>query len=194
MIQAAIQFLSTQLGQHVRRRHGAVEELVVASTLVQPDGSPVPQAQNRLVLALVNVEKDGLPRPSQGRFPEADGRSGVRTAPLHLNLHVLMAANFGAGSYPEALRLLSTGIAFFQRNPMFHQGASSDIPAGIERLILDIENTSLQELSNLWGMLGAKHVPSILYKVRMITLGGSELAGLDAEISGPIAKLGRKDA
>lgn len=194
MIQAAIQHLAMQLGQHIRRRHGAAEDLVVASTLVQPDGTPVPQAQNRLVLTLVNIEKDAVPRPSGARASESDGRAGVRSAPLHLNLHVLMAANFGAGTYPEALRILSSGISFFQRNPAFHQGATADLPAGIERLVLEIENASMQELSNLWGMLGAKHVPSILYKVRMVTLGGSELAELQHEIAGGAASLGRREA
>lgn len=193
MIQAAVQHLANQLAQFVRRRHGSTEEMVLASTLVQPDGSPVPQAQNRLVLTLVKIEKDSVPRPAQGRFPESDGRSGIRTTPLHLNLHVLLAANFAAGSYSESLKYLSSGISFFQRNPIFDHGTSPDLPNGIERLVLEIENASIQELSNLWGMLGAKHVPSILYKVRLVTMGGSELAALVPEIANGMPRLGKKE-
>lgn len=190
MIQAAIQHLSGQLAQFVRRRHGSAEEMVVASTLVQPDGSPVPQAQNRLVLTLVKIEKDTVPRPGTGRATESDGRVGVNGAPLHLNLHVLLSANFGGGAYTEALRYLSTAIAFFQRTPVMDGSTSPDLPQGIQRLVLDIENASIQELSNLWGMLGAKHCPSILYKVRMVTIGGSEIAGLLPEISEGVPSLG----
>ncbi len=42
-------------------------------------------------------------------------------------------------------------------------------------------------------MLGAKHVPSILYKVRLVTLGGSELATLVPEISDGMPRLGAKE-
>lgn len=190
MIQAAVMHLAGQIGQHLRRRHGLAEDIVVAATLVQPDGSPVPQAQNRLVVSLVKIEKDAVPRPSQSLPTESDGRLGTRTAPLHLSLHILLTANFGAGNYGEALKFLSDAIGFLQRTPIFDHAVSPDLPQGIDRLVLDIENTSIQELSNLWGMLGAKHAPSILYKVRMVTLGGSDLAGLAHGVSEGFPSLG----
>jgi hypothetical protein len=31
-------------------------------------------------------------------------------------------------------------------------------------------NLSFQEQNNLWGSMGAKYVPSVLYKVRMVTI------------------------
>jgi hypothetical protein len=182
--------LANQIGQHLRRKHGLAEEIVVAATLVQPDGSPVPQAQNRLVVSLVKIEKDSVPRPSPSLATESDGRLGTRAAPLHLSLHILLTANFGAGNYGEALKFLSGAIGFLQRTPIFDHGVSPDLPQGIERLVVDIENTSIQEQSNLWGMLGAKHAPSILYKVRMVTLGGSDLTGMQHGVSDGFPTLG----
>ena len=185
MVHLAIQHLASQLGQFLRRRHALTEDIVVASGLVQPDGSPVPQAQNKLVLVLANIEKDTTPRSAAQTSGEFEGRIAIRVAPLHLNLHVLLAANFGAGSYAEALKFLSSAISFFQRVAVFDHLSSPDLPRGIEKLVLDIENTRLQELSNLWSTLGAKHVPSVLYKVRMVTIGGDELSELVPSISVP---------
>jgi len=194
VVYLAVQHLASQLGQFLRRRHGLIEDIVVASGLVQPDGSPVPQAQNKLVLVLANIEKDTMPRSASPASGEFDGRIALRAAPLHLNLHILLAANFGAGSYAEALKFLSSAISYFQRTAVFDHLSSPDLPKGIERLVLDIENMRLQELSNLWSTLGAKHVPSILYKVRMVTIGGDDLSGLAPSISMPRPAVGAEFA
>lgn len=185
MVHLAVHHLAAQLGQYLRRKHSLAEEIVVASSLVQPDGSPVPQAQNRLVLVLANIEKDTLVHAPNLGGGEFEGRMGVRIQPIYLNLHVLLAANFGPGSYAEALKFLSSAMAFFQRIPAFDHSTSPDLPAGIEKLVLDIENMRLQELSNLWSMLGAKHVPSVLYKVRMVAAGGGELVEARPAVSVP---------
>ena len=187
MINAAISHLAAQLNQFFRTRYQQVEDLVVVSNLVELDGNVVAQANNKLVLMLVNIEKDSLPHRS-GNHPSSerrgpDNRLQIHSAPLHLNLYLMMAANFGGANYAEALKFISAAISYFQANPVFDPTNSPDLPRGIEKLILDIENLKIQDLNNLWSLLGGKYLPSVYYKLRMVTLDGTALIGQVPQIS-----------
>jgi len=104
--------------------------------------------------------------------PEYDGfRNIVPAKPIFLNLHIVLAANFKANHYEESLKYLSKAIGFFQDHSVFDRTSSPDLANGLEKLIVDIENLGLQELSNLWSFLGCKYVPSVMYKVRTVALG-----------------------
>jgi hypothetical protein len=35
-----------------------------------------------------------------------------------------------------------------------------------------MECLNMQELNNLWGMVGAKYVPSVVYRMKTVALGG----------------------
>lgn len=169
MINMAVQLLAGQLNQYLRRTYDLNENVVVVSNLVGLDGSVAPNVDNKLVVFLTNIEKDSMPfrqtAPGQG-----DSRRIVTSRPpLYLNLQVMMAANFNGNNYPEALKFISSTISFFQRQPIFNHQTSPEMDERIEKLILEIENLTTQDMSNLWGSLGGKYIPSILYKVRMVT-------------------------
>ena len=66
------------------------------------------------------------------------------------------------------MKFLSYAVGCFQEQPIIDKSSNPELPDGIDKLILDIENINIHELSNLWGILGGKYQPSILYKVRMI--------------------------
>lgn len=177
MINAAISHLAFQLNQHFKNNFQLVEDVVVVSNLVELDGSVAAAANNKLVLTLVNIEKDSLPhRP--GNSPRGrDDRLLQTSAPLFVNLYVMLSANFGAGNYTEALKYISHAIAFFQQRSVFDQVGSPGLDERIERLVLDIENLPVPELNNLWGLLGGRYLPSMFYKVRMIAIDARAVTG-----------------
>jgi len=170
MIFASLQFLAVQLNMHLRRVYSLQEDLVAVSRLVESDGTVPERAMNRLVLFLVNVERDSMMQTSQN--PEVENfRNVVRAKKIHVNLHIMLAANFKAGNYEESLKYLSKAIAFFQDHSVFDHQGFPDLAEGIEKLVLDMENLPLQDLNSLWGAMGVKYVPSVLYRVRTVALG-----------------------
>ncbi len=182
MISAAIGQLVAQLNEALKRGANVPHEIVRASNLIEQNGNVVPDVENKVVMFLVNVERETLPyKASSGRMG-----SGMRFAdgqpPVHLNLSVMIAANFSGRHYPDALRYLSNAISYFQRNPVFDHSNTPALDARIYRLVLEIENLGVNELGNLWGILGGKYVPSILYKVRMITFDSNDLIGVTPAI------------
>ena len=40
----------------------------------------------------------------------------------------------------------------------------------LEKLTMEIFNLPINELSHIWSGIGAKYVPSIIYKIRMLTI------------------------
>lgn len=177
MINAAISHLASQLNQQLKANSPLIEDVVVVSSLVELDGGVTPNANNKLVLTLVNIERDTMPfRPataSRGR----DERQLQYGAPLYLNLYLMMSANFGAGNYTEALKYISMAIGFFQQRPVFDQQNSPGLDRRIEKLALDIENLAISDLNNVWSLLGGRYLPSMFYKVRMITMDANAITG-----------------
>ena len=186
MIDVAISHIAAQLNQSLRGRFGVAEDLVVTSNLLEQDGGVVPEVANKMVAFLVNVERETLPYRVGGNAGGA-GRSVVTSAPVYLSLLVMFAANFGGRNYAEALKFLSGTIGFFQARPVFDQHSSPGLDPRIDKLTLEIENLSTAELSNLWGILSGKYLPSILYRIRMVTIDESQVIGQHTPILRPQA-------
>jgi len=190
MIYASLNHLVNGLNQHLRRVHGMGEDMAVLSPLVGIDGAPAARAEGRLSLSLVNVERETAAHQRKDGVTSLGSVRGTSAPPLHLNLHVLLAANPGGGNYGDFLRHLSSGIGFFQRHPLFDRGNSPDMDPRLEQLVLEPENLRISELSNLWGILGGKYLPSMLYKVRMVTFASDDPMALVPGISRPATGVG----
>ena len=83
---------------------------------------------------------------------------------------VLFSAYFKPGNYTEALRFLSFVIAYFQYKNVFTRANTPQLDAGIDKLIFEMANISPEQLNNIWASLGAKYMPSVVYKMRMVTI------------------------
>ena len=160
MISAALSHMAHQLNQQLRINFQLGEEVAVVSNLVELD-----------------IEKDTVPyRPGNGARG-LDDRLLQNNAPLFLNLYVMVSANFGAGNYTEALKYISQAVAFFQMKPVLDQRNSPGLDRRIDRLVLDIENLPIPDLNNLWSLLGGRYLPSMFYKVRMVTVDAGAISG-----------------
>jgi len=166
MIDKTMSFLLGELNTFLGTVFPTGEPHAVLSDLASPDGGLPPGTDNKIVLTLVNIERDGI-----AYSPEAASGNLRLSAPLNLNLYILLSANFPA-SYADALRLLSSAIGFLQTKPGFTPSSGAGFPRGLERLTLEIVNLGVHELHQIWTITGVRYRPSILYKARMITIGG----------------------
>lgn len=184
VIDAVLNHVAAQLNQHFRLRFALAEDMVVVSNLQDGSGAPVPQADNKLVIFLSGIERDTIAHRASGQtYGALGGASTLRgSEPVFLNLLIMCAANFSGKSYPDALKFLSGAIAFFQTRPIFDKHNSPDFDLRIERLELNIENLSTGDMQNLWNIHGGRYLPSVLYRVRMLSLDGSAVFGRDPSI------------
>ena len=175
MIDAAISHIAGQLNQYLKRTFDLNEDVVVISNILEQDGTVATNVDNKLAIFLINVEKDTVPFRSQHSEARGLDRSIVSYPPIYLNLYLMVAGHFNGSNYPEALKFLSNTISFFQRRPVFDHENSPDLDNRIDRLVLDIENLNIKDLSTLWSAITGKYLPSIIYKVRMVAFDSGDV-------------------
>lgn len=155
--------------------YGIDDDHVVAESLVNPDGTNSDTVLNKIVVSLVNIEHETTANTQQ-YIAGGTNNYGKVSNPVFLNLYLLIAANYESGNYPEALKMLSSVIRIFQSNSYFTRSKNPELSPPLDKLTFEIFNLPLNELSHIWGGLGAKYVPSILYKVRMISIQENKIA------------------
>lgn len=180
MIDAALKLVARQLNQSLRQRLAVDEDLVVLSNLLEQGGSPVPLAQNRLVLFLAGIERDALAhRAATQGGPQQRLQT---TEPVYLNLLMMCAANFSGPNYAEALKCLSAAIAFLQSKPVMDHQNAPEMDLGMERLTINIENLSSAEMHSLWAIHSGRYLPSVLYRLRLVSVDGQSARKRDIVI------------
>lgn len=170
MIYEALSCLTEEMNEYFRNKLKINEEKVVLSGLVNQDGSIGVQGENKIVVTLVNIEKETTQTANGKSFAASLGNMAP---PLQLNIYVLFSAYFSSGNYPEALRFLSFTIAYFQYKSVFNHSNTPGLDPKIEKLIFEIIDVNPDMLSNIWSALGAKYMPSVLYKMRMLNIDES---------------------
>lgn len=100
--------------------------------------------------------------------------------PVFLNFHILMVATHQ--NYTNALLALSRTIRFFQFKNVFTQdnvdpaSITTNAPLnpldqlGSFKFIFELYSPTMEEINHLWGTLGGKQYPFVLYLMRMLDL------------------------
>lgn len=175
MIDLSLAFLAQILDRYLRMQLGIDHTLVVLNNLVNADGSVPEKNQNKVVVTLINLEYESNRQFYTSSVPLANEQARIHP-PVIFNLDLIISANFD--DYNEALKLLSLIAAFFQENPGINRNQYPGMPEGLSTLKVEIESSNSNKTHNLWTAMGAKYLPSILYKVRQVKIQGNEIQAL----------------
>lgn len=167
MINEALQFVEKELNNYFKAVFQITEDKTIVSNLVNADGSVPVSTNDKVVISLVSIEQETS--IANLGFTQKTGNSyQVSNQPLSINLYVLFAANFN--NYNESLKFISATINFFQANYVFLRKDYPAMGEQSERLVFELLKTDYQNAHYLWNALGAKYVPSMVYKMRMLTI------------------------
>lgn len=127
--------------------------------------------KGKAILTLVNIEEDKV-----SKLPNNISRKNdlieYRNPKMFLNLYCLFSVS--NKDYEKGLEQLSYIIQFFQNKNVITQkdnpSANPALDAGVDKIIFDLVTLSFEQLNHLWGILGAKYLPSVLYKMRLIAI------------------------
>lgn len=176
MIRATVDLLVSQLNQYVSLN--TTGDPVVAGNIsfLESDGGAGGGSvdTDRIIVSLVNVQEEGaLKNGSNLRTIGSD--SFYERRPVFLNLFLLFSAHFT--NYPTALNALTQVIEFFQANAVFsyqrtppNTGIPTDPRDQQLQAQLDLHTLNFQEINDLWGSLGGKQVPFVMYKARVLPI------------------------
>jgi hypothetical protein len=172
MLNKTLQFVNDILDQFIKNRFGLDESKVLLNNLIESNGS-VPQInQNKVILSMINVEKE-TNRPFYDWNKKSGNENYSDVSPYErFNIDILISSNFD--DYAETLRYLNEVLVFFQVHPRIKADDFSSMPAGVDKLDFEIEKINYVQMQGLWTSMGAKYVPSVIYKMRLVTMQGNE--------------------
>lgn len=180
MINNALQFTSNSLDQFLKNSFALDENKVILNNLIDSDGSIPTINQNKVVLSLINIERETVKAFNVRNHQLSNGSYANINPVERFNLDILVSANFD--DYSETLKFLNAVILFFQINTSLSVHTSAAIPKGLNKLEFEMEKLTYQQMQSLWTAMGAKYQPSIIYKMRLLTIQAFEENGFSATV------------
>ncbi len=171
MIHEAVAAIAGEINRFLQSKHNITEEKVVLSNIVNIDGSVAVQEPDKIVLTLTNIEMDKS-QSSVGSYKQSSsgGFSKVK-APVNTNITLLFSAYFTTENYLEGLKFIASVVAFFQfRAGVFTPQNTPALNGVVEKLQAELISLDTRELSNFWGIMGSKYLPSVIYKVKTLPI------------------------
>ena len=167
MIHHAIAYITEELNDYLQSRSGpSSESRIVAASLFDLDGNVNNDAKGKIALSVVNVEEDRVYRNVELYARRADGKSELIQPEVKINLFVLFVANFS--QYDEALKGVANVISFFQSRALFDYAEIQALAGRKGRIAAELFTMTFEQQNHLWGALGAKYMPSVMYKLGIV--------------------------
>ena len=161
MIFPAIDIIRTQLTNGgIPAELGNIGEILASSTH---------SADNNIIISLINIEENRISRDPQN-YVRNGTELTLKNPAVNLYLTLLFTAVRDDGGYGLALQSLQNVIEFFQAKFVFDHTNTVNLDPAIDKLILEMISLNLEQLQQLWSMLGGKYHPSVAYRMRMITI------------------------
>lgn len=168
MIEESLRFIKTEMNKYLNFKIApSAEERVVLGNIAKVGESTSSDLINKIVISLVNIEEDKISRNPEN-YVRVDQKTIYKNPSIHLNLYCLFAVN--RELYTDALKQLSLVIQFFQHKNVFTPQNSPGIDPGIEKIIFDLNTINFEQVNHLWATLGGKYIPSVMYKVRLVSI------------------------
>ncbi|MFT6844596.1 MAG: hypothetical protein ACJAUV_000777 [Flavobacteriales bacterium] len=183
MIDKALKIINFEVNQFIKLHFDLNEEKVLLCSIVDQEGKIAINDENKILLTLIDIAEEGALK--NGYTSIDGGVTRVQTKGLHLNLFVMFSAYFNALNYDLALKYISAILSFFHAKPTF---TKNNCPAlgqiGIQKLVFEMHHLDSNSKNNVWSTLGAKYMPSVIYKVRMLTLPDDSIRSTVESIHG----------
>lgn len=195
MIHTSLAFLTDELNEYLKLKTGtpSVERIFLTSVATESNGVVIPDKS--LGISLINIEEERVYKDQRTSLINNEGNVEYVNPNIKLNLYILISANFqdktsdDSDDYVEGLKQLSMVISFFQAKNVFtpdNSPALAKRDPNITKLIVELYSYSFEQLYNFWSVVGTKYLPSVLYKIRLVTFQEREF--FDSSI--PIEKIG----
>ena len=141
---------------------------VVLTSLVDRDGTPNPDARDKIVMAVHNLTRETAVSTYAPARGTVDGGYAVVSPPLYLDVHLVFVANFAQRNYPDGLAALSRLVGYFQQMPVFTPRDAPGLAPEVDKITLELENLDTADVRHVTDMLGSTYRPSVFYKLRML--------------------------
>jgi hypothetical protein len=179
MIGNTLNFIASQLNNVVcqRLQLNPSNPKVILSNIVDHNGTINVKDKNVLLLKLINIEQEPIANNSVSITREAVNFE-MKSPPLYINLQLVLAAYYNPEQVQSGLDTLTIGLSFIHGKPSWNAQNTPGLPSGIKRLVFEMETLDFHQLNQVWGAIGTNYMPSVMYKIRMLTIDDGAIQGL----------------
>ena len=180
MLYETLNFLKKEYNNYIRiKTHSDPVYPLVLGNIAQHETSKNNEIgenslNDGLILSIINIEEEHAGK-NMNNLVRSKNQVLYKNPAIHLNLYLLFSANIN--NYNEALKQLSWVIKFFQAQHVFSHQNSPSLPPELNILYFKLHPINFEQAFNFWGALGGKYIPSVLYKVRMLTVDQEVIKG-----------------
>jgi hypothetical protein len=181
MIYEALQIIGEQLDNYLTA--AGLNNLVVLENIamIETSAENTDKLTNKVVLTLLMLNEEKTLR-NQPNYKVIDkSYTEYKNPPIHLNLFLLISAN--CNTYVNSLRSISKTIEFFQgksiftsENTIYSAKEDFDVLESF-KLIVNLYTPTFEQLNQVWGTLGGRQLPSVIYQIQLIEIDRKELTG-----------------
>jgi hypothetical protein len=161
--------------------HDEAQAMVVIDNIALLESDTASTLNNCIVFSIVNIEEESTLKNTPALKKDASGKARYENPPVYLNLYLLISCCNKAVSshneYYETLTKLSLVIRFFQGKTAFTAYDPSKLSKEYDditdfRIKPELYTLTFEQLNHLWGVLGGKQMPAVMYKLRLIAISG----------------------
>jgi hypothetical protein len=171
VIYETLKFLSEEVNKYLSLKMGMLAEprLKIGNVSLALDNTLVGDNSlaGKAILSLVNVEEDKVAK-QQENYSRADSSTVYKSPPLYLNMYILFSIN--KPEYDDCLKWLGHIMQFFQHQQVFTPVTHPNLDPKIPRIVVDLFSLNFEQVNHLWSTLGGKYMPSVLYKIRQVSV------------------------
>ncbi|MEP7236216.1 MAG: DUF4255 domain-containing protein [Ferruginibacter sp.] len=171
MIHETLKFLSEEVNKYLSLKMGVLAEprLKIGNVSLALDNTLTGENSlaSKAILSLVNVEEDKVAK-QQENYSRSDSSTVYKSPPLYLNLYVLFSIN--KPEYDDCLKWLGHIMQFFQHQQVFTPITHPNLDPKIPRIVVDLFSLNFEQVNHLWSTLGGKYMPSVMYKIRQVSV------------------------
>jgi hypothetical protein len=181
MIYEILQIISEELNDYLDENAVALANIADADVEGNSPGN-FPD----IALSLINLQEEFALKNIRNDYINNSSVT-YKNPKVYLNLFILFSVN--KSTYTESLKSLTKLIAFFQGKKVFTQANSNyQNVDGIENIksfkfITELYTPTFEELNFIWGTLGGKQKPSVLYKITLLEIERDVIAKEGSVIS-----------
>jgi hypothetical protein len=175
MISLALHTIHNALNTHLKDTLQLQKEPVVMHTLSEGKNSLLDS--NTLAVTVVNIEVENN-RTTNSPYVKRGGGIAKQYPPTNLNIYILISACFKTEQYLEGLHWLSEAVGFFQNKPIFDARNTPGLSQEIEKLTMELVNVDIQQQGHFWAALSSKYMPSVIYKMKQVTITENKMKAI----------------
>lgn len=186
MIYETLEILTDQITKYLDTKPND-DSVLVLENIAKQDDATITKLKDKVVVSLLNMEEEATLK-NFSNVTVKNGTTIYKKNKIHLNLYVLFAANRTA--YDKALIAINNVIEFFHSKKVFTQAntpftSSNSIFDNLKefKFTAEIYTPTFEQLNYIWGTLGGKSVPSVLYKVSIIEIESDAIQDTGTTIS-----------